>query len=153
MLILQTPMDFVARRGASLGATDWVEITQDKIDAFAELTGDDHWIHVDTDRAAAEQPDGRTIAHGLFLLALAPRLQRQLFRIERRGAGLNYGYEKVRFTAPVPRGAFVRLRQEVIAADPRDGAVRVELKSTFEIRGQERPALVAHGILLIAGAD
>ncbi|GGF77721.1 Acyl dehydratase [Mameliella alba] len=152
MLILQTPMDFTDHQGASLGATDWVEITQDKLDAFAELTGDDHWIHVDTERAASEQPDGRTIAHGLFLLALAPRLQRQLFRIERRGAGLNYGYEKVRFTAPVPCGAFVRLRQEVIAAEPRDGGVRVELKSTFEIQGQDRPALVAHGILLIAGS-
>lgn len=150
MLELETPMDFTAHVGESLGATQWEEITQARIDAFAELTGDDHWIHVDQERAAREQPEGKTIAHGLFLLSLVPHMQRQLFRVTRRGVGLNYGYDRIRFTAPVMCGAFIRLRQDLIAAEPQGNGVRIELKSTFEIKGKERPALVAHGIILIA---
>ncbi|WP_126975927.1 MaoC family dehydratase [Frigidibacter oleivorans] len=149
MLEVTTPADLAAHAGRDLGATDWFEIAQARIDAFAELTGDDHWIHVDTARAAREAPGGRTIAHGLYLLSLVPRLQRGLFRIARRGAGLSYGYEKVRFTAPVPVGARVRLRQRLVSAVPRGGATQVALTSTFEIEGQERPALVAEGLLLL----
>lgn len=152
MLELETPDAFVDHVGACLGHTEWIEITQEKIDAFAALTGDDHWIHVDTDRARRDMPGGQTIAHGLFLLSLVPRLQRQLFQIARRGAGLSYGYDKIRFTAPVPSGATVRLRQDLIGATRQGEQTRVELKSTFEIRGQDRPVLVAHGILLLAQA-
>ncbi|POF32192.1 MaoC family dehydratase [Roseibium marinum] len=150
MLCLAEPMDFALHAGADLGVTDWTEITQQQIDAFAKLTGDDHWIHIDEARAAREQPDGRTIAHGLFLLALIPRLQRQLFSIARRGAGLNYGYDSVRFTAPVPVGSNVRLRQQVVGASQRGTSVRIEIRSTIELKGSDRPALVAEGILLIA---
>ena len=152
MLILNEPSDFAAHAGADLGATEWLVITQQQIDGFAELTGDDHWIHVDVTRAAREQPGGKTIAHGLFLLALIPRMQRQLFRIESRGAGLNYGYEKVRFTAPVPVGSRVRLAQTVIGASAKGSGARIELQSTIELEGPAKPALVAHGVLLIAGA-
>jgi len=150
MLILNEPIDFARHAGKELGTTKWMEITQSHIDAFADLTGDDHWIHVDVERAAREQPDGKTIAHGLYLLALIPRLQRQLFRIETRGAGLNYGYEKVRFTAPVPVGSRVRLAQKVIGAKPKRPGARIEIASTIEIEGRGKPALVAHGVLLIA---
>lgn len=150
MLELSEPLDFARHAGADLGVTDWVEITQQQIDAYAELTGDDHWIHVDVARALREQPDGRTIAHGLFLLGLIPRLQRQLFRIKRRGAGLNYGYETIRFTAPVPVGSNIRLRQQVIGATEKGTGARIELRSTIELQASEKPALVAHGILLIA---
>lgn len=120
-----------------------------QIDAFAELTGDDHWIHVDVARAARARPDGKTIAHGLYLLSLIPRLQRQLFRIERRGEGLNYGYDRVRFTAPVPVGSRIRLAQTVTEASRRGHGTRLAITSTIEIQGQEKPALVAEGLLLI----
>ena len=127
MVTVETAMDLEPHTGKPLGATEWMEITQAQIDAFAELTGDDHWIHIDVDRAAREQPGGKTIAHGLFLLSLIPRLQRQLFRIERRGAGLNYGYDRVRFTAPVPADSHVRLVQTVAAATRRGQGTQLAL--------------------------
>src|SRR4051812_31429473 len=94
--------DLAAWSGRALGATPWNTITQATIGAFAEVTGDDHWIHVDAGRAAREMPGGRTIAHGLLLLSLIPALQRQIFHIRRRGHGLNYGYDRVRFVRPSP---------------------------------------------------
>lgn len=150
MVTVETAMDLAQHAGKPLGATDWMEITQAQIDAFAELSGDDHWIHVDAVRAASEQPGGKTIAHGLFLLALIPRLQRQLFRIERRGAGLSYGYDRVRFTAPVPVGSQVRLTQTVTAATRRGQGTLLALSSTIGIKDSARPALVAAGLLFIA---
>lgn len=150
MVIVETAMDLQRHAGTHLGATEWMEITQAQTDAFAALTGDDHWIHVDATRAARELPGGRTISHGLFLLSLIPRLQRQLFRIERRGAGLNYGYDRVRFTAPVPVGSRVRLTQTVASATRRGEGTQLALTSTIEIEGSARPALVAEGLLFIA---
>ena len=150
MVIVETALDLQRHAGTSLGATEWMEITQAQTDAFAALTGDDHWIHVDAARAAREQPDGRTIAHGLFLLSLIPRLQRQLFRIERRGAGLIYGYDRVRFTAPVPVGSHVRLTQTVNSATRRGEGTQLAITSTIEIQGNPRPALIAEGLLFIA---
>jgi len=152
MIVVETPLDMAAHRGQSLGVTDWTEITQAQITAFADLSGDDHWIHVDAARAAREQPGGRTIAHGLFVLSLIPKLQRQLFRIEARGAGLTYGYDRVRFTAPVPVGARIRLRQQVGEVTPKGQGARIALQSVIEIEDQTKPALIADGILLIAGA-
>lgn len=153
MLTVETPQDLLAHVGATLGATDWRLIPQAEISAFAALTGDDHWIHVDEARASRDMPDGRTIAHGLYLLALVPRMQRDLFHIARRGAGLNYGYDRVRFTAPVPSGSRVRLRQTLVAAEPQGTGARLTIESVFEIEGQEKPALIARGILLVAGAQ
>lgn len=149
MVTVEIAMDLAQHTGNPLGATEWMEITQAQIDAFAELTGDDHWIHVDVARAAREQPGGKTIAHGLFLLSLIPRLQRQLFAIERRGAGLNYGYDRVRFTAPVPVGSRVRLVQTITSATRRGQGTQLAISSTIEIKDGERPALVADGLLLI----
>ncbi len=152
MVVVETAMELAQHAGRSLGATDWTEITQARIDSFADLSGDDHWIHVDTARAAREQPGGKTIAHGLYLLSLIPRLQRQLFRIERRGAGLNYGYDRVRFVAPVPVGSLVRLTQTLTSATRRGDGTQLEITSTIEIRGSARPALVAEGLLLVMDA-
>lgn len=149
MIIVETPMDLAEYSGRDLGFTDWFSIAQDQIDAFAELTGDDHWIHVDVERAAREIQGGKTIAHGLYLMSLIPRLQRQLFRIERRGAGLNYGYDRVRFTAPVPVGSLIRLRQGVGNVEAQDKGSRIELISTIELEGMTKPGLVARGILMI----
>ncbi|WP_319824047.1 MaoC family dehydratase [Thalassovita sp.] len=153
MIAVETAVDLARHTEKPLGATEWMEITQTQINAFAELTGDDHWIHVDVARAAREQPDGKTIAHGLFLVSLIPRLQRQLFRIERRGAGLNYGYDRVRFTAPVPAGSFVRLVQTITSVTRRGQGTQLAITSTIEIKGSERPALVADGLLLIGDSS
>lgn len=147
MLILQTPADFLQHVGESLGTSDWFTIEQRHIDGFAEVTGDDFWIHVDTQRAARELPQGKTISHGLFVLALVPRLQRQIFRVERRGQGLNYGSDRVRYTAPVPVGSRVRLHQTLQAAERHGAGTRITTLCEFEIEGRERPAAVAQFIL------
>jgi acyl dehydratase len=141
--------DLAAWCGRALGTSPWHEITQDAIAAFAAVTGDDHWIHVDAGRAAREMPGGRTIAHGLLLLSLIPALQRQIFHIRRRGHGLNYGYDRVRFVRPVPCGAQIRLVQTLVEAKPSDGGTRLTLDSAIELAGSDKPALVARGIVLI----
>ncbi len=150
MLVLKTPACFEAHLGALLGPTGWRAIGQGEIDAFAALTGDDHWIHVDVARAAREAPGGRSIVHGLYVLSLIPAWQRSLFRIERRGAGLSYGYDRVRFTAPIPVDTPIRLIQTVTGAVPRRLGTRVCLSSTIEVGEAGRPAILADAILLIA---
>lgn len=149
MLELNSPADFRAHVGAVLGPTAWHRITQAQVTGFADATGDDHWIHVDTERAARERPDGRTIAHGLYLLSMIPRWQRSLFHIRQRGAGLNYGYDKVRFTAPVPVGAQIRLTQTVRDAQPHALGTRIWLDSQIEVDAPGRVALIAQGVLLL----
>jgi acyl dehydratase len=141
--------DLAAWSGRALGATPWSPITQAKIGAFADVTGDDHWIHVDAERAAREMPGGRTIVHGLLLLSLIPALQRQIFHIRRRGHGLNYGYDRVRFVRPVPSDAQVRLAQTLVEAKPADGGTRLTLDSEIQLEGSDKPAVVARGIVLI----
>jgi acyl dehydratase len=149
MLNLQTPTDLLDHVGQKLGVSDWFTIEQQHIDTYAQVTGDDFWIHVDQVRAAREMPDGKTIAHGLFVLSLVPRLQRGIFRIEHRGQGLNYGSDRVRYTAPVPVLSRVRLHQTLLSAVRQEGATRITTQCEFEIEGQTRPALVAEFILLI----
>jgi len=148
-LKLETPRALADCISRDLGASDWLEIDQARIDAFAATTGDDHWIHVDVERARREMPDGKTIAHGLLTLSLVPRLQRSIWTIERRGRGLNYGYNRVRFTGPVPVGARIRLHQTLKAAEPAGEGVRFTFEATIEVEGTSRPALVAEMIVLI----
>jgi acyl dehydratase len=148
-LKLENPRALAGYVGRDLGASDWLEVDQARIDAFAATTGDDHWIHVDVARARREMPDGKTIAHGLLTLSLLPKLQRSIWTIEKRGRGLNYGYDRVRFTGPVPVGARIRLHQTLKAAEPSDGAVRFTFESSVEVEGANRPALVAETIVLI----
>ena len=151
-VLLERAADFAAHIGSTLGSSAWVLLDQAKIDAFAELTGDDHWIHVDTARAAREMPQGRTIVHGFLMLALIPFLQRSIFTVRQRGKGLNYGCNRVRFISPVQVGARVRLLQAVKDAEQVDGATRVTFECTMEIEGQDRPALVAQTIVQIQDA-
>lgn len=148
-VVVEHAADLAAHLGQPLGKSDWVTIDQEKITAFAELTGDDHWIHVDVERAGREMPQGRTIAHGFYVLSLIPRLQRGVYTIRQRGKGLNYGCNKVRFTAPVPVGSRVRLGQMLKACERLEGSTRLTFESTMEIEGSERPALVAETILQI----
>lgn len=149
MITVGHAQELEAYNGKELGASEWIEITQEGVNRFAALTGDDHWIHVDVARAEKEMPDGRTIAHGLYILSLIPVLQRQIYRIETRGRGLNYGFDRVRFVSPVQTGSRVRLKQKLIDASPHKIGTRLEIEVTFEIEGQDRPAMVASNIILI----
>ena len=132
--------DLAAWSGLALGATPWNTITQATIGAFADVTGDDHWIHVDAGRAAREMPGGRTIAHGLLLLSLIPTLQRQIFHIRRRGHGLNYGYDRVRFVRPVACDGPSNFSGSNTAAC--EGVSRFTLDASYRQRkaGAARPA-------------
>ncbi|MBI2729080.1 MAG: MaoC family dehydratase [Polaromonas sp.] len=149
MIELERPADLIPWVGKEIGVSDWSLIDQDKISRFAELTGDDHWIHVDVERASREMPGGKTIAHGFYTLSLIPYLVRSVYRIRVRGKGLNYGLNKVRYTSPVPVNSRVRLRQTIRAAEMVEGGVRVTSDCVIEIEGQERPALVAEFLMLV----
>src|SRR5512138_3289386 len=109
MLELETPLDWKQHVGRELGPSDWMTVDQPMIDKFAEATGDHQWIHVDVERAKREMPGGKTIAHGYLTLSLLPRLTKSIYQIKNRSRGINYGSNKVRFTAPVPAGSRVRL--------------------------------------------
>jgi acyl dehydratase len=131
--------------GQHLGYSDWLEIDQQRIDLFADATGDHQWIHVDPVRAA-EGPFGRTIAHGYLTLSLANLFLPQIMRVDNVSMGVNYGCEKVRFPAPVPVGSRVRGGGEVISAEEVKGGVQVVVRITIEVEGSERPACVVDTI-------
>ena len=149
MLTVDHAPDLAAHVGRPLGVSRWVTVNQAAISAFADLTGDDHWIHVDTERAAREMPGGKTIVHGLYLLSLVPKLQRELYVIRWRGRGLNYGYDRVRFVDPVPVDSRVRLALSIQAIEPRERGTRIVTETTIEREGASKPALVARHLLLI----
>ena len=131
--------------GQHLGYSDWLEIDQQRIDLFADATGDHQWIHVDPVRAA-EGPFGRTIAHGYLTLSLANLFLPQIMRVDNVSMGVNYGCEKVRFPAPVPVGSRVRGGGEVISAEEVKGGVQVVVRVTIEVEGSGRPACVVDTI-------
>lgn len=149
MLTVEHARDLQAHAGRPLGSSDWFAIEQQNIDGFARLSGDDNWIHVDAERAARDMPDGKTIAHGLYVLSLIPWLQRQIFAVRRRGRGFNYGYDRVRFLAPVPVGSRIRLTMSLVRATGQATGTRIELEAAVEIEGSDRPALIARTIVLI----
>ena len=132
--------------GRQLGATEWLTVTQERIDMFADATGDHQWIHVDAAKAKAS-PFGGTIAHGFLTLALANLFMPQLVTFDRLKWGVNYGCDKVRFPAPVRVGARIRGRGEVIAAEPVQGdGVQVTIRITVEVEGTDKPACVVDTI-------
>ena len=135
--------------GQEIGVSDWVEITQDRINAFADATGDHQWIHVDPARAAKEFPGGKTIAHGYLTLSLIPWLTGGMLRLEGVARGINYGSNKIRFTNMVPVGSKVRARQKLLGVEPKGGGLQMTNEVTIEIEGQQRPACVAETISLI----
>jgi acyl dehydratase len=134
-----------ALEGTELGPTAWVEIGQDKIDAFADVTGDHQWIHVDPERAAAS-PIGSTIAHGLLTLSLAPAFMEELMSFEGFAHALNYGYDKVRFPAPVPVGSRLRMRATIAEVSEVPGGAQVTTTQTVEREGGDKPVLVAQSV-------
>ncbi|HUB46310.1 MAG TPA: MaoC family dehydratase [Acetobacteraceae bacterium] len=148
MLEVEKPADMKTHIGRPLGSSGWVTIDQAMIDKFADATGDHQWIHVDVERAKREMPGGKTIAHGFLTLSLLAGLAHQIYEIRKRSRGINYGSNKVRFTAPVPVGSRVRLSQTLKNVEDIDGGVRMTFESTMEIEGSARPALVAETLSL-----
>jgi acyl dehydratase len=135
--------------GSEIGASEWIEITQDRINRFAEATCDEQWIHVDQERVKKELPGGRTIAHGLLSLSLAPTFIRSVIGLKGLRNTLNYGADRIRYLSPVPAGSRIRGRTTIAEADdvPPDG-LRVNYHMVIEIEGSERPACVAELIAL-----
>jgi acyl dehydratase len=133
--------------GTEVGVSDWLEITQDRIDKFADATGDEQWIHVDVERAARESPSGTTIAHGLLSLSLIPLFMRGTIGLKGLKNTLNYGANRIRYLTPVPAGSRLRGRVAIVAAEdvPPD-ALRVTYQVTIELEGSKRPACVAEVI-------
>ena len=131
-----------------LGATGWVTIDQRKIDRFAEATGDHQWIHVDPE-AAAQGPFGTTVAHGYLSLALIPGLLSELLSVIDARMGINYGIERIRFTAPVPSGSDVRLKARIGSSERRGEGILYRLAVEIEIREGDKPALVGEVVYLV----
>jgi acyl dehydratase len=128
--------------GSHLGYSDWLPITQERIDAFADATDDHQWIHVDPERASSG-PFGTTIAHGYLTLSLAVRFVDEIFSVAGVAMGINYGTNRVRFVSPVPVGARLRAGGHLAAVDEFPGGVQATIDLTFEVEGSEKPACVA----------
>jgi len=131
--------------GAELGVSDWHEVTQEAINDFARVTQDFQWIHVDTERAA-QTPFGGTIAHGLFTLSLGPKFSYEIVDIQGFAFGVNYGYDRVRFPAPLPVGSRVRMRATLTSVDEVPGGVQITITQTFECEGADKPVCVAESL-------
>lgn len=131
--------------GQELGTSDWIDVDQARIDAFAQATGDHQWIHVDVARAAAG-PFGGTVAHGYLTLSLVPAMLMTAFYISGSRMGVNYGLNRVRFPAPVPAGSRLRGRFRLLACDPIDGGVQLTVEATIEREGSSKPVCVAESL-------
>lgn len=138
--------------GEELGTSDWVTVDQAMIDRFAEATGDFQWIHVDRVRAAAS-PFGTTIAHGFLTLSLLAGLSQECYRVDHLAARLNYGCNKVRFTAPVLSGKRVRAHFKVLSAEDAPQGLRLTTQATVELEGSAKPACVAEQISILVPAE
>jgi acyl dehydratase len=137
--------------GQEVATSDWLVVTQDRINAFADATGDHQWIHVDTGRARAETPFGTTIAHGFLTLSLLSALMRDAVRVDGPRMTLNYGLNRVRFVSPVPSGARVRARLALARIDDMRDSIQATWSVTVEREGGDKPALVAEWIVRYYG--
>ena len=136
--------------GEDLGPTEWLEVTQQRVDAFADATGDHQWIHVDVERAE-QGPFGGTIAHGYLTLSLVPQLGAELFSVETPGAKLNYGVNKVRFPHPVKVGSRIRATAQVVEVTDVPAGTQLVVRYTVENEGRTKPACVAETVVLLLG--
>jgi acyl dehydratase len=147
MLTLKSPREVSQHLNKELGPSEWLTVTQEMIDQFAEATGDHQWIHVDVERAKKEMPGGKTIAHGYLTLSILSRLRSGLMKVENQRRGINYGCNKVRFISPVPAGGRIRLKQKLSRVDEMpDGGLRVTSEMTVELEGIDKPAMVAETV-------
>jgi acyl dehydratase len=150
MRVFATFDELNAAIGEDLGTSDWLEVTQERVDAFADATGDHQWIHVDVARAKAG-PFGGTIAHGYLTLSLLPQFGVQIFGLETPGAKLNYGVNKVRFPSPVKVGARIRARASIAEVTDVPAGKQLVVKFVIEIEDQDKPACVADTVVLLLG--
>lgn len=137
--------------GNQLGTSSWQEVTQDAVNEFANCTGDQQWIHVDPERARKESPFGGPVAHGYLTLSLLSAMAMEIGAIPKgTAAALNYGLDKVRFLAPVPVGAKVRLHSKLTGFDRKDnGQYLMKSENTVEIEGSDKPALIAESLAIL----
>jgi acyl dehydratase len=136
-----------ALQGQTIGPSDWREVTQEDIDTFADLSRDRQWIHVDVERAKTESPFGTTVAHGNLTLSMIDGFRPELFESTGFKLGVNYGWNKIRFPAPVPAGSRIRASVETLAVDDLgDGWHQITQKWTVEVEGSEKPACVAESV-------
>ena len=133
-------------KGQELGTSDWVEITQERVNQFAEATGDHQWIHVDVERAKAESPFGGPIAHGYLTLSLLAPLSEQVLRVTDTVMGVNYGLNKVRFPSPVPVGSKVRLTASLKSVEEVTGGLQLTLSAVIEREGGDKPVCIAEPV-------
>ena len=143
MRVIKSIEDAKALEGEEIGLSDWVVIDQHRIDEFAEATGDHQWIHVDTERAAEEMPNGKTIAHGYLILSLVPALSANFIEFENLARAINFGANKVRFYTPVPAGVRVRARASALQTRRRAGALLLTSEVRIEVEDERKPACVA----------
>lgn len=143
MPLIKSIEDAKALEGQEVGLSDWAVVDQHRIDQFAEATADHQWIHVDTERAAREMPDGKTIAHGYLTLSLIPSLTTGFVEFENLERAINFGTNKVRFYTPVPAGSRVRARGTILQARQRAGALLLTSEVRIEVEGERKPACVA----------
>jgi acyl dehydratase len=144
--IFETPSDLLDAVGKPLGASEWLTITQERVNGFADATDDHQWIHVDPERAKAG-PFGAPIAHGYLTLSLVNRFLPEIVEVRGISMGVNYGADRIRFPAPVKVGARIRGSAELVEAErTKDGAVQAKIRVTVEIEGGERPACVVDTI-------
>jgi acyl dehydratase len=145
-LVLKNVDELKQYLGKELGVSDWHLVTQEAINMFADATGDHQWIHVDVERAKRESPYSGPIAHGYYTISLAPVLVGQIFEVQEKKMGINYGLEKLRFPAPVPVGKRVRVKAVLTTLKEIKGGVQAHLQLSFEVEDQEKPACVAEVI-------
>jgi acyl dehydratase len=150
MRVITTFDELADAVGEDLGSTEWLEVTQERVNAFANATGDHQWIHVDVERAA-DGPFGGTIAHGYLTLSLIPYFTPQLFRLETPGARLNYGVNRVRFPSPVKVGSRIRASAQIVEVTDVPAGKQMVTKVTVEIDGEAKPACVAETVVLLLG--
>lgn len=145
MLTLTGLEEVASYVGKELGVSDWHLVTQEKINEFAELTGDDQWIHIDVERAKGT-PFGGTIAHGYYTLSLASRFSYDMFKLDGFAFAVNYGLNRVRFPAPMPVGGKVRMRAKLAVVEEIAGGTQITTELTFEREGGEKPVCVAESL-------
>ncbi|WP_374664617.1 MaoC family dehydratase [Ramlibacter sp.] len=148
MLVLDHPSRLNGLVGTTIGPGEWLTVDQAMIDAFADVTGDRQWIHVDTERAAREMPGGKTIAHGFLMLSLLGRLMPPLYEVQGASRVLNYGSDRLRFLNGVPAGSRVRASITFKSVEPVAGGRKCVTETSITVEGQAKPALVAESIFL-----
>jgi len=148
MRVLNDSQEIAAAAGEELGVSEWVTITQERIDLFADATGDRQWIHIDPERAA-DGPFGSTVAHGYLTLSMLPFLGAQVFAFAGDVARVNYGLNKVRFVTPVRVGSKIRNRVHLLDVKDTDKGQHVTVQHTIEIKGEDKPACIAETLTLL----